>query len=61
MVEQAKINCPSCGVEILRLPAAVKAVKRAIAKHLPVHPMGDREKLETQVILQVFEKMAELN
>lgn len=60
MVEQGKIKCPECGEEIPFVPE-VQAMRRALQEHLEKHPEKDREKIESDLILQIFKNAAELN
>lgn len=54
------IKCPDCGEEIPFVPE-VQAMKRALKAHLEGHPEKDREKIESDLILQIFKKAAEVD
>lgn len=51
------IKCPACGEEILQIPE-VKAMRKALKKHLEKHPVDYREKIESDLILQIFKNAA---
>lgn len=52
-----RIKCPACGEEILQIPE-VQAMKKALKAHLEKHPEEEREKIESDLILQIFKNAA---